>query len=144
MHIYYINKIIESDDNEKMEKLKDILVNTITYLKGTDYDKYREIECKLYEIVEGKKLTLEKAQEWVKGMPEHWTMEETNSVRKVNIPEIDFYVLMNMLYSDYHDVIGDNLDTYIKLAMDWYNDADIPMDGSEKLYCYWKHFAKKT
>ena len=99
MHIYYINKIIESDDNEKMEKLKDILVNTITYLKGTDYDKYREIECKLYEIVEGKKLTLEKAKEWVKGMPEHWTMEETNSVRKVNIPEIDFYVLMNMLYA---------------------------------------------
>ena len=152
MHTYYINKIIESDDNEKMEKLKDLLENTITYLKGTDYDEYEKIECKLYEIVEGKKLTEEKAKEWVDKMipAAKWTMTETNDVRgkfNVDIPAIDFYVLMNMLYSDFGDVIGENitndiLEKYVKLAEDWYYDEDINLDGHEKLYEYWKSIAK--
>lgn len=149
MHSYYINKIIESDDNKKMEELKELLEDTITYLKGTDYDKYEKIECKLYEIVEGKKLSEEKAKEWVSKMvpPAKWTMTETNDVKtkfNVDIPSIDFFVLMNMLYSDYGDVIGETIDNttlekYIKFAEDWYYDEDVNKDGAEKLYSYYKY-----
>ena len=152
MHTEYITKIIDSDDKSKMEKLRDLYEDTIIYLKGTDYDKYREIECKLYEIVEGKKLSEEKAKEWVANMvpPAKWSIDEVKSVKEsknVNIPLIDFYVIMNMLYSDYGDILGeeitdDVLEKYIDMAEDWYYDDDIHMPGSEKLYCYWKHFVK--
>ena len=143
MHTYYINKIIESNNDEKMEQLKDILVDTITYLKGTDYSKYKEIECKLYEIVEGKRLTEKKAKEWVESMKPaaKWTMEDTTRVKeemRVDIPSVDFYVLMNMLYSDFGKSVGDDVETYVKLARDWYYDEDTKKDGGEKLYCYWK------
>lgn len=149
MHTYYINKIIESDDNAKMEELKDLLEDTITYLKGTDYEKYEKIECELYEIVEGKRVNEEKAKEWVSGMlpPAKWSMIETNKVKEkfnVEIPEIDFYILMNMMYSDYGDVIGeptdDNiLEKYIKLSEDWYYDEDVGIKGAEKVYNYRKY-----
>ena len=139
----YIDKIIASNDNIKMEQLKEVLVDTIDYLKETDPKKYHSIECRLYEIVEGKKLNEKKAKEWVGNMIPlaRWTMEETNKVReenKVDIPAIDFYVLMNMLYTDYSKTLGDNAETYIKLSKDWYFDDDVSKDGSEKLYCYWK------
>lgn len=147
MHKYYIEKIIESNNNEKMEKLREILVDTISYLKDIDYEKYRSIECKLYEIVEGKKLTEKKAKEWVEEMrPTYkWTMEETNQVKmqnNVDIPEIDFYVLMNMLYTDYSRTLGEDVQTYINLAHDWYYDSDTSKEGPEKLYCYWKNIVK--
>lgn len=141
--MYYIEKIIESNSKEKMEQLKEVLVDAISYLKDNDYDKYRSIECKLYEIVEGKKLNEQKAKEWVENMkPAYkWTMQDTNQVRdsyRIEIPQTDFYALMNMLYTDYNNAIGDNVETYVKLAQDWYFDEDSSKQGSEKLYCYWK------
>jgi hypothetical protein len=131
-----------------MEKLKDLFIDTIDYLKYKDHDKYEEIESKLYEIYEGKKLTEEIAKEWVTNMiPTYkWSIAEIEKVKdshKLTMPTIDLYVIMNMLYTDYGDVLGEDLDKYIKLSIDWYNDKDINMTGSEKLYCYWKHFIKK-
>lgn len=153
MHTYYIDKIIESDDSKKMNALKDLYLDTITYLKGTDHAKYDDIECKLYEIVEGKKLSEDIAKEWVTSMipAAKWTMPETDSVRSkynIDIPSVDFYVLMNMLYSDFGDVIGeeinnDILEKYIKLTEDWYYDEDVNKNGAEKLYCYWKTMIRK-
>ena len=142
----YIDKIIESNEPDKMVELKKLLIDTILYLKETDCDKYRSIVHKLYEIVEGKKLTEKKAKEWVGSMIPlaRWTMEETDKVKseyKVDIPSIDFYALMNMLYTDYSNTIGENLDMYVKLAKDWYNDIDAK-NGAEKLYCYWKYIVK--
>ena len=147
MHKYYIDKIVESNNNEKMEELKKILVDTISYLKGIDYEKYQSIECKLYELVEGKRLNEKKAKEWVESMKpsSKWTMEDTDKVRKeynIDIPSIDFYVLMNMFYTDDSNVLEDDLDKYIKMSQNWYYDKDTAKQGSEKLYCYWKNIVK--
>lgn len=152
MHTYYIDKIIKSDDSKKMEKLKTLLVDTITYLKGTDYDKYEDIECKLYEIVEGKKLTEEKAIEWVESMipKARWTLEEIKDLKtkkEINVPDIPTYVIMNMLYSDFGDVLGEEMtdatiDKYIKATEDWYYDEDAIKTEDEKLYCYWKNIVR--
>lgn len=138
----YIDKIISSDDRAKMEELRELYKSTIRYIKATDSEKYREIECKLYEILEGKRLNEEKAKQWVKSMkPEaKWSMEDVQSVKEKNnveMPLIDFYVLMNMLYTDYHQVIGEDLNMYINLSKAWYYDEDAP-EGAEKLYCYGK------
>lgn len=138
----YIDKIISSDDRAKMEELRELYKSTISYIKATDTEKYREIECKLYEILEGKRLNEEKAKQWVKSMkPEaKWSMEDVQSVKEKNnveMPLIDFYVLMNMLYTDYHQVIGEDLNMYINLSKAWYYDEDAP-EGAEKLYCYGK------
>ena len=139
----YIDKIIASDDRAKMEELRKIYKETLDYIKATDLQKYREIECSLYEIVEGKRLNEEKALKWVSEMnpSAKWTMEDTTRVKeemRVDIPSVDFYVLMNMLYSDFGKSVGDDVETYVKLARDWYYDEDTKKDGGEKLYCYWK------
>ena len=62
MHKYYIEKIMSSRDAEKIKKLEDILVDTITYMKTLDKEEYENIECDLYEISEGKVLNEEKAK----------------------------------------------------------------------------------
>lgn len=138
----YIDEIISSDDRAKMEELRGLYKSTINYIKATDLQKYREIECTLYEILEGKKLNEGKAKQWVESMkPEaKWNIEDVKSVKEkynINIPLIDFYVLMNMLYTDYNQLFGDDLNTYINLSKAWYYDEDAP-EGAEKLYCYGK------
>ena len=64
-------------------------------------------------------------------------MEDVKGL-KTDIPLVDFYVLMNMMYTDYHDVLGEDVESYVKMSEDWYNDSDTEKKGSEKLYCYGK------
>lgn len=147
MHTYYIKEIINSNDNKKMEQLREVVEKAITDLKYVDYAKYEDIECKLYEIIEGKKLNEEKAREWVARMEPMamWSMEDIKQIKenqKVDIPLVDLYALMNMLHSDYENIIGTDTGKYVEFAKDWYNDIDSSKKGSEKLYCYWKHFGR--
>lgn len=139
----YIDKIISSDNKEKMTELKELYKDTLDYIKATDLQKYREIECSLYEIIEGKKLNEEKAKRWVSEMKPSakWSMEDVKGL-KTDIPLVDFYVLMNMMYTDYHEVLGDEVDKYVKMSEAWYYDPDTSKKGSEKLYCYWKNIVK--
>ena len=147
MNLEYIDKIIKSNDNEKMVKMKNILEDVITYLKTSDYDKYNEIEWKLYETIEGKRLTKERAKEWVESMrPRYkWSfddIEKMNVSKHIDIPIIDLYVLMNMMYTDYFDIVDDDIDKCIKMSLDWYNDPDTKLTGSEKLFCYYKNIVR--
>ena len=152
MHRDYIDKIIKSQDDDKMEELKDMLEDTIDYLKIHDEKKYHALECELYEIVNGKVLSEEKAVEWVESMKPKakWTMTETKAVGKkygVVIPEVAFYTIMNMIYSDYSDVLGEgdteeSINNYIKMTEDWYFDEDTSKMEDEKLYCYYKNIVK--
>ena len=148
MHLYYMDKIIKSNDNQKMEDMKVIFEELISYLKIEDPDKYKEVECKLYEIVEGKRLTKEKAMEWVNSMKPapKWSMieevEKFQLAKHVDIPLVDLYALLNMMYTDYYDVIGDDEDKYLKLSLNWYNDKDTKLTGSEKLYSYYKNIVR--
>lgn len=68
MHKYYIEKIISSRDSEKINKLADIMIDTISYMKTLDKDEYEDIECELYEIAEGKVLNEEKAKHIIENM----------------------------------------------------------------------------
>lgn len=149
MHKEYIDKIIMSGNDEQMRDLKEVLVDTITYVKNNDENVYDKIECDLYEIAMGKTITEEKAREWVSKMipKAKWSLNDIKKVAtnyQLNIPIIPAYVIMNMLYSDFSDVLGENdtnetIERYIKAAEDWYYDEDAKHTEDEKLYCYWKN-----
>lgn len=142
----YINKIGESKDTAKMEKLGDMLEELIYDLKESHHDMYEEYKGELYELAYGKKLTKEIGTKWVNEMKpvgEHWTLEQTEEARQglgYELDSIDFYIVSNMMFNDYNDLTKENEELALKLANDWLNDVDAKED---KLYCYWKHIIKK-
>lgn len=150
MHRYYVEKIINSGDNDKLKELGEITIEAIDIVK--DYSKidYKALEDELYELIEGKKLNKEMADEWVANMKPaaKWTYEQIESVQKpYEIRPIDAYVLFNMLYSDMQEALGtgdteDSIQRYINAVKGWYFDKDLKIDGAEKLYNYKKYIVK--
>ena len=86
------------------------------------------------------------AEEWVSNMKpkhEHWTIEETtNAMQKMgySCDKIEFYVVANMTYNDYYNIVKDDEELALRLAYDWIKDEDAK---DNKLYEYWKHIIKK-
>ena len=71
-----------------------------------------------------------------------WTKAETDSILKqkgLQINDIDFYVAMNMIYSDFHNAIDDDTEKCILLAVDFLKDEDV---SENKLYNYYYHIVK--
>ena len=142
----YIEKIGESKDTNKMNELGEMLEELIYGLKESHHEEYEEYKEELYELAYGKKLTKEMAIEWVNNMKpekEHWTLDQTTSAKEslgFNVDNIDFYVVANMMYNDYNDLVKDNEELALRLANDWLNDVD---SKENKLYCYWKHIIKR-
>lgn len=104
--------------------------NMIDCLKILDHDMYKHVEYKLYKMVYGEHLSKELAHKWVSKMENkdgtrgaHWTMEQTDQYAGTH-NKCDWYAVMNMIYSDYYSPKFDTA-TYIELAKDWINDADV-------------------
>ena len=142
----YIARIVENGKQEDMYTLGEMFADVMHDLKQYDYDEYKEYKCELYEMAYGKVISEEMAEEWVKSMKPvglHWTMEDTtNAMRSLgyNLNNIDFFVVANMMYNDYFDLVKDNEELALQLAYDWLKDTDAK-DG--KLYHYWKHVIKR-
>lgn len=149
MHEQYIEKIIMSEDDNKMHELKNVLVDVISYMAHNNPSVYNKIECDLYEIAEGKVLSRQKAEQWVNSMvpKAKWSMKDIERIKnskEISIPLVPAYTIMNMLYSDFSDVLGEEnteevIDKYIKAAEDWYYDEDAKNTEEAKLYEYWKN-----
>jgi hypothetical protein len=141
----YIDKISQTRNSEDMEKLSDILEETMYDLKEYDETKFYDYKMQIYEIANGKTLSMDMADDWVKSMQPaglHWTIEETTSAMQklgYNLDKIEFYVVANMMYNDYFDIVREDETMALKLAYDWLKDVDAKDD---KLYCYWKYIAK--
>lgn len=147
----YIEKIVNDGDSKEMRVLSHMLDETIYALKDYDYDMYCDYKTKLYEMAYGKKLNREMAEQWVSKMKPmaKWTFEDTTGVLKskgLNIDPVDFYVVMNMMYSDYNhtfeDYINEDeiLNFYVEMTKNFLRDED---SASDKLYNYWKNITKK-
>lgn len=149
MHEKYIEKIIQSSNDDKMYELRDVLEDMISYIKNTDKETYDRIECDLYEIAEGRTLNEEKAKDWVYSMKPKakWNLNDIDNIKEqynISLPRIPAYVIMNMLFSDFSDVLGEEMtdeviQRYIKAAEDWYYDEDACQTEDAKLYYYWKY-----
>lgn len=60
-----------------------------------------------------------------------------NNIRFQNFNEYDFAYTMNMLYSDYCQVLGTDGNIYAKMALKFLDDPDAPDGGSTKALRYY-------
>ena len=138
----YIEKIGENRNVDDMQKLGDMLSEIIYETKEIHPEIYHKYKTELYEMAYGKKISEDMADKWVKDMKPvgiHWTIDETTNAMQslgYNFDKIDFYVVANMMYNDYFDLVRDDETLALKLARDWLNDEDAK---ENKLYCYWKY-----
>jgi hypothetical protein len=51
--------------------------------------------------------------------------------------EKELYVATLMVYTDYKQTIGQNVDLSVKIAYDWLADKDVKVRGAEKLAVYY-------
>ena len=141
MHRKLISEIVHKGKASDMECLAYIMENMIDDLKHTDHHKYKAVEHKLHTLVYGEHLSEDLAHHWVAHMEnkdgtygEHWTMDQTNQFAG-NHNHCDWYAVMNMIYSDYYNPKFDT-NTYVELAHDWINDADVGEGKTLKYYLY--------
>jgi hypothetical protein len=143
----YIDKIVEKGIPEDMDKLSDMLEDLIYELKETNHKEYKHYKMCLYEMAYGKVLNEEMAHEIVEHMKpygEHWTMEDTTGVKNQyglsNINEIDFYVVMNSAYNDYHEMFDEDLEQYVKYTKLFIEDKDAKKG---KVFTYFMYIPEK-
>lgn len=142
----YIDKIGENKNTADMQKLGDMLSEIIEKTKGSHNELYEKYRLELYEMAYGKEISEDVAMTWVKRMEPvglHWDMEETtNAMYQLgyNCKKIDFFVVANMIYNDYHEIVKNDDELALKMAHDWLIDKDAKED---KLYNYWKYVVKR-
>lgn len=140
----YIQKIVDNNKQEDMEKLLDMLTEIIYKMKEPYYETYKHYKMCLYEMAYGKVISDEMREEIVERIGEHWTLEQTEQVKKdygySDIPANEFNLVMNMAYSDYKDVFEENLDLYAKFSKAFIKDEDAK-EG--KVFTYFNEIPKR-
>lgn len=143
---YELKEVVEMD--EKDRKIMELMAR-VKYLE--------EMEAKLNEQYVAKNvngttaspksaISDQMAYDWVHNMKpehEHWTLDDTTSaMRKMgyNCDRLEFYVVANMMYNDFYDVVKDNQELALSMAYLWLNDEDAK-EG--KLYNYYKNIPKR-
>ncbi|MCQ2911416.1 MAG: hypothetical protein MJ244_04425 [Clostridia bacterium] len=134
---------------ELMKEWDDILDYYLDIFKEKDKETYTNLMDELFVSIHGEHLTEEMAHNAVSKMMnedgtsgEHYTMDlskllaERNGITWNDFNMYDWYYVLNMVYSDYYKVFGNDDNMYIKLALAWLNDKDIS-DG--KAYRYFKN-----
>ena len=143
MHKVYMKDI---DFAKNKDKLTDIIDMLMCEIKDIEPKLYEHIECELYEGAYGKVINKEMAHNWVKTMEPiglHWTIEETTGAMKslgFNCDEVEFYVVANMMFNDYYELVKEDEELALKLAYSWLKDKDAK---EHKLYRYWKNIIKR-
>lgn len=143
MHKNYLKNINFEYYRDKIEDIIDMLMCEV---KDKEEKLYNHIEMELYEMAYGKKISEEMANEWVQRMKpigKHWNMEETTNAMYslgYSLDQIDFFVVANMMYNDYYNLVKEEETLALKMAEDWLKDVDAKED---KLYNYWKHVIKR-
>lgn len=118
-----------------MEELSDILISVMSKLKKYDEECYDKYKKDIYEMAYGKVLTKDIAEKAVADMKpdgEHWSIEQTTSVKKQygyeEIDDVEFYAVMNMAWNDYKDLFKDDLEMYAKFSKAFISDIDAKKD----------------
>lgn len=151
-----INPQVPIKEQKDLGLTNDILMETfksaIKPLKYSDKEVYDEVVDKLYKECYGEHFSdwlAEKAVENFKNVDgtegAHWSVEQIDDViRQYGIKCIgfnrwDLYFVMNMLYSDYYNVLGSDTATYVKMSKAWFEDPDV---SEGKAYRYYMQVAK--
>lgn len=136
----YLDRIIDNDKLEDMQKLSDIFEKTMEHLEKCDKNTFDKYEMELYEMANGKVLNQKMAEKIVNNMRPYgmkWTIDEIDEIKKQygfnNLRTIDTYIVMNSAYNDFQDIFGDKIEMYIRYARDFIEDEDAK-DGKVFLY----------
>ena len=146
MHKMYVEKIIAKANKEDIIKLEEVFDKAVKHIKECDHDLYDCLELELYEILNGKHFTEEKAKRWVMNMEpvgQKYTLEETTQAMQrlgFACDKFDFYIATNMMANNYHNITKDDPDFCYKLSYNFLKDEDA-VDG--KLFEYYKYIVKK-
>lgn len=140
----YITKILNSGDANKVEEMSEYMEYIIDMVGDRELEK---VEQKLYEIAEGKVLNEDMAKEIIEDMKPYgmkWALTDTENVRSnfgySDIRPVDFWIVMNSAYNDYHDLFEENVEWYAKFSKDFITDPDAI---DEKVYCYFMKIPRK-
>lgn len=142
MHKSITKKMRERKSTDDLNTLADIVDMSLDKFKEEDAGFYDYLETLLYETMYGKVISEEMAHDWVSNMKprgEHWNIEETaQAMRQLgyNLNKIDFYVVANMMYNDYYNLIENDETLALKMAKEWLTDVDVK---ENKLYNYKKY-----
>lgn len=131
---------------EVMEKTVDVFDKHLEDLKEAHPDLYKKLENKLYIAAYGYHFNEEMLKEALSTMindddskSPKWKISDTTQVARNSgisfskFNEYDWNYVMNMIYSDYCEVLGDNVMSYVKMANKFLNDKDAP-DGKALRY----------
>lgn len=137
----YIEIIVQNGKLEDMEELSDMLEDTMEIIKDYDNECYKEMEMKLYKMAYGNHLNKSMAEEIVNKMRPYgkrWSIEETRQMQEQrgisNVPDVDFFIVINSAYNDYQNLFGDNVEDYVRFTMDFIQDEDAKQD---KVFLYY-------
>lgn len=138
----YIEKISETQDKDKMEKLADVLTDSLYDLKTYNKEKYEKYKNEIVGMAYDYVFPEEMAEEIVENMTdgEVWDMDTVKQVMQqngINKPLTNFYVVLNAMGNDYDKVIplGD-VKTYVGLTNAFIDDDDAVENK------VWEYFTK--
>lgn len=122
-----------------MNKTVEIMDKHLRELKEIHPEKYKELENKFYIAAYGYHFNEEMLKEVLSTMinddgskAPKWTVAETTQVARnagitfTKFNEYDWNYTMNMIYSDYCEVLGESVMSYVKMANKFLNDKDAP------------------
>ena len=135
-----IDKVAENGKLEDMEDLGEMLEQAMEIVEKYDEDCYKKFEMKLYKMAYGLHLNKQMAEEIVHNMRPYgmrWSYVEVEEMqRQRGINDIDtpsFFTVINSAYNDYRDILGEDIEMYIKFTLDFIEDEDAK-DGKVFLY----------
>lgn len=137
----YIMKFLSLTEDKKKEEAAAVICEMLDSMEEEDKEWYDQ---KIYETVEGKVLTEARARTLINNMTPmgmKWELAETETLRNdQSIRPVDFWIVMNSAYNDYHDLFAENLDYYVKYTNNFIKDEDAVDD---KVYYYFTMIPKK-
>lgn len=139
-------KTATDEQNDQALEVFDQMLMGIKRVYPSEYRKYSMMLDDVYKVHEESHLTKEEALEYVAHMKnkdgsegQHWSLEQTTDYMKTHsdyasLNPLDFYVAMNMMYSDYYKATF-STDQYAVMAANFLKDVDAP---SNKVVRYMK------
>lgn len=122
-----------ASDPVKKQELEEVACEAIEKLRKHCPELFWETAYKLHCIVYGPHFDECLAKQAVAKMRNvdgssgaHWSYEQVASIASQHgIKEVaDLYYTINMLYSDFAEVLGSDMGTYVKMAKAYMNDPD--------------------
>lgn len=132
-------------NEQAMKRFFTAVIEAIKEMEDRDEEAYYKSYFTVHESIFGKHFSEELAKKAVDEMDnadgttgEHWSLQQTNSLltsQNLSYNKYDFYYVVNMLYSDFSNVLGNDASMYLKMAKAYMDDPDASED---KAYCMWK------